>query len=62
MESLVRASKSEVTATDAIKKVRKDRLKIKNLMSYAVEDCKKIPTPIKQIVKDRLFYRTSVSI
>ena len=57
MESLIRSSKSKVTAKDAMKDIRKSRIKIKDVIMKSIDDCKKIPTPCKEIIGDRLFYR-----
>lgn len=62
MESLVRSTKSKVTAKEAIKDVAIDRISIKGIITEAIDDCKKIPSPIKTIVRDRLFYRCANSI
>lgn len=59
MESLIRSSKSKVTAKETIADVRKDRISIKDITSSAISNCKKIPTPIKEIVTDKLFYRSA---
>ena len=61
MESLIRSSKSKVTAKDAMKDVRKDRISVTTILSNAIESCKKIPTPIKDIMADKLFYRSANS-
>lgn len=57
MESLVRSSRSQVTAKEAICDVRKQRISVKNIITDSINDCKKIPSPAKKIVADRLFYR-----
>ena len=57
MESLIRCSKSKVTAKEAIQNIRNSRISIKDVLSSAIEDCKKIPKPVKNILQDRLFYR-----
>lgn len=57
MESLVRSSKSNVTTKEAIDKVKLARISVRDILSSAIDDCKKVPTPIKKILKDRLFYR-----
>lgn len=62
MESLVRASKNEVTAYEAICNVAKCRVKIKEVIEDVIDDCKKIPKPLKRIFKDQLFYRSSIRI
>lgn len=62
MESLIRSSKSQVMAKDAIRNVRKEQIGIKGIVTDAIDDCKKIPLPIKRIIKDRLFYRCANSL
>lgn len=62
MESLIRSSKSKVTAKDAIYDVRRSRISVKEILAGAIDDCKKVPTPIKKIAKDRLFYRCANTI
>ena len=57
MESLVRSAKSEVTAKEIIDDVRKSKLSVKDAISLAITDCKKVPKPIKKIMRDKLFYR-----
>jgi len=59
MESLIRSAKSEVTAKEAIGKVANDRIKLKDILFDTIDDCKKVPTPVKKIVKDQLFYRAA---
>lgn len=60
MESIIRSSRSEVTTTAAIKKVSNARFSVKNVVLNTIEECKKIPTPVRNIIKDRLFYLTSI--
>lgn len=62
MESLIRSAKSEVTTKDAMKKVRLSRISVKDILSSAVDNCKKVPTPVKTIIKDQIFYRSALSI
>ncbi len=57
MEALIRSSKSEVSAKEVIRDVRNSRISVKSILSSAIDDCKKIPGPVKDIVQDRLFYR-----
>ena len=59
MESLIRSAKGKVTASEAIKDVRHDRISVKGILSIAIDECKKIPSPIKNIINDRLFYRSA---
>ena len=62
MESLIRSSKRRVTAKEAICDVRNARVSVKDILAEAINDCKKVPTPIKRIAKDRLFYRCANTI
>lgn len=59
MESLIRSARSEVTAKEAIRGVRKGKLSIKDAALSAIEDSKKVPKSIKSILTDRLFYRSA---
>lgn len=61
MEALIRSSKSKVTAKEAIKDVAVSRISVKDILAGAIDECKKVPSPIKEIVKDRLFYRCANS-
>lgn len=61
MESLIRSAKSSVTAKEAMSDIRKSRLSIKDIITEALDDSKKIAKPVKRIIKDRLFYRCSNS-
>lgn len=60
MESLIRGAKSEVTAKEVIQKTCNARLSAKNVAIEAIGECKKIPLPVRTLIKDRLFYMTSV--
>ena len=57
MESLIRHSKSEVKANKAIKKTY--RLKKRQIVEMAIEDIQKFPNPVKKILKNKLFFKTS---
>lgn len=59
MESLIRSSKSKVTSKEAIDDVELARISLRDVIAGAIDDCKKVPTPIKKILKDRLFYRSA---
>ena len=59
METLIRSSRSEVTAKAAAMKTMKARYSIRDIIVDAIGSCKKIPTPVKAIVKDKLFYISS---
>ena len=62
MESLVRGAREKVTAKGVVKDIAKQRVSIKDIIVGAVNDCKRIPTPVKDIISDRLFYRCANSI
>lgn len=59
MESLIKHSKAEVKASLAIKKTF--RIKKRDFIEMALEEIKNIPMPIKTILKNRLFFKTSNS-
>ena len=61
MESLIRSSKRSVTAKEAMNDICNSRLSVKSVLVDAIDDSKKVPTSVKKIVKDRLFYRTTIS-
>ncbi len=48
MESLIRSSRSQVTAKEAIRDVRNHQISIKGIIGDAIDDCKKIPSPVKK--------------
>ena len=56
MEALIRSSKFEVTAKEAVFQLRKNRYSTKDIIANAIDSCKKVPTPVKAIMKDKLFY------
>ncbi len=62
MESIIRNSRSEVTASSVINKVSNSRLSIRSVIQETISECKKIPTPVKKILKDHLFYLSSTHI
>lgn len=62
IESLIRSSKSQVTARDAMVSIQLSRISVRNVLSDAIDECKKVPIPIRKIVKDKLFYRCARNI
>lgn len=62
MEELVRSAKSAVTAKEAMSDIRRSRVSVKGIIAQAIGNSKKIPSPAKQIIKDRLFYRCANSL
>lgn len=61
MESLIRSSRSQVEASKAVRKAQTERYKLTEIVGSAVDNCKRIPKPVKRLLKDRLFYRSSRS-
>ena len=61
METLMRSSKKQVVAKMALSDIRKSRISIKGTIEDALKDCKKVPTPIKKIITNRLFYKCASS-
>ncbi|MGL6201333.1 MAG: hypothetical protein ACRC3H_20615 [Lachnospiraceae bacterium] len=59
MESLVRSSKKEVETTAVSWQLQKSRLKPGQVAAASIEECKKVPGPLRRIMKDKLFYRTA---
>lgn len=57
MESLIRSSRKEVEALALAKDMRRGRLKISQVVVDTINECKKVPFPVRKIAKDRLFYR-----
>lgn len=61
MESLIRSSQTHVDVIPAIKSTVNRQIRIKDIVCDAIGESKRIPTPVKKILKDRLFYHTSKS-
>ena len=59
MERFIRACKKEVEAYAAIKTANRYRIKPRNVIEYTIELTPKISAPVKKILKDRLFYKSS---
>ena len=59
MESLIRSTRSKICPEQVAIDLANDRIRIKDIISDAIMDCKKIPTPVKEIIKDRIFYRSA---
>lgn len=57
METLIRSSRSKVSANDVASDLRKGRISIKNIIADTIKESKKIPLSVRRIVSDRLFYR-----
>ena len=61
MEALIRSTRFRVESEDVARDLANGRIKIKDIISDAIGDCKKIPTPVKKIIRDRLFYKSANS-
>ena len=59
MESLVRASKSDVEVKETMRKVSNHRLSIKGIIEDTIQESKRVPLSIRKILGDRYFYRYS---
>ena len=59
MESLVRSSRKEVETVGLSQEMQRSRLKVGEIVRISIDECRKIPLPVKKIIKDRLFYRTA---
>lgn len=57
IDELIRSARNEVTAKEAIRDVLNSRINIPDIISNVIEECKRIPTPVRDILQDRLFYR-----
>lgn len=60
MTSIINSSKSEVEALKAMTKANRKRYRLVNVLEVAIDASRKIPTPAKRILKDRLFYKTCI--
>lgn len=61
MEALIRSARSEVETKDLARTMNRLQYSIKDIIVQSIGECKKIPAPIQDILKDSLFYRTSRS-
>lgn len=61
MESLLRTSKKEVEVKQAADGMHKGKYSLCSVVISSIDACKKVPQPVRKLIKDRLFYRTSKS-
>jgi len=61
MEALIDSSRSEICAADALSRMQRGKYDIRRILETALGEIKAVPAPVKKIVKDRLFFRTSRS-
>lgn len=59
MERLIEACKKEVIALKAITVANRKRISPRKVMEFAIEKCPRLPKPIKKILNDKLFYKSS---
>ncbi|MBR1762778.1 MAG: hypothetical protein IJ731_05365 [Eubacterium sp.] len=58
MENLIDACQKEVTSYKAIHLANRRKMKPRNVIEFALEECPKLPIPIKKVLKDSLFYKS----
>lgn len=58
MERLIQSCKKEVTAVEAITSANRKRISPRKVMEYAIEECPRLPRPVRSILKDKLFYKS----
>lgn len=61
MESLVRNSKNSTEVYGMSVRMKRDRIKLKEILINTIDDSKKVPTPIKKILKDNLFFFPAIN-
>ena len=57
MEKLIEASRSYTDARGAVGKA--SRLSVRQLTELAIKESKRLPGPIREVLKNRLFFKTS---
>ena len=50
--------KKEVIANKAISAANRKRISPRKVIEYAIEECPRLPKPIKRIINDKLFYKS----
>lgn len=58
MERLIDACKTEVSAIDAVALANRKRISPRKVLELAIEECPRLPKPIKKIFNDRMFYKS----
>ena len=59
MERMIDACRSEVDASAALTLANRKRLNGKKLVEIAIENCPRLPSSAKRILKDKLFFKSS---
>ena len=62
MESLVRSSRSEIESKELACDLLRKQFSIKDILLESLNECKKVPTPIRKIIKDRFFYKPASNL
>ena len=58
MERFLQSCKESVTAKDAVTHPERSRIKTRNIVELAIENCPKLPAPVKQIMQDGVFFKS----
>ena len=58
MERFLQSCKKEVEVSAVMKLEEKKRLKCRKVLEHAIESAERIPAPIKEIMRDKLFFKT----
>ncbi len=61
METLVHSSQTQVESAQVVKDLRKQSLRPVSILEEAVGESKRVPGPLKRVLRDRIFYKTSRS-
>ena len=59
MEVLARSAKKATTVKQAALQVQSHRFKLREMISETLDDCKNVPTSVRRILKDALFFKTA---
>ena len=59
MERIIDACRSEVDASAAIVVANRRRLNGRKIIEMAIQECPRLPSPVKRILKDKLFFKSA---
>ena len=57
----IRTSTNEVEVKQAATDLQKSKYSLSSIVMSSIDACKKVPQPVRKLIKDRLFYRTARS-
>lgn len=60
LTSLVKSSRKEVTALEVLKDTNR-RVRLRKVLEAGLDSSKMVPAPVQKLLKDELFYHTSIS-